>query len=76
MKMNKYETIDLFQKAFNVMVYYFNREYELNGERAEPTLSVPEENKNLMNPDFSYASFSLKEYFEKNSSAFYKKYKR
>jgi hypothetical protein len=34
MKMNSKETIDLFQEAFNVMVYSFNREYELNDDRA------------------------------------------
>jgi hypothetical protein len=70
MKMNSQETIDLFQEAFNVMVYSFNREYELNDDRAEPTLSVPETNKNIMNPDFCYATFSLKKYFEKNPSIF------
>ncbi len=52
MKINSQETIDLFQEAFNVMVYSFNREYELNDDRAKPPLSVPETNKNIMNPDF------------------------
>jgi hypothetical protein len=65
MKMNSPETIDLFQEAFNVMVYSFNREYELNDDRAEPTLSVPETNKNIMNPDFCYASFTLKSILKK-----------
>jgi hypothetical protein len=64
MKMNSQETIDLFQEAFNVMVYSLNREYELNDDRAKPTLSIPETNKNIMNPDFCYATFSLKKYFE------------
>jgi hypothetical protein len=68
--MNSQETIDLFQEAFNVMVYSFNREYELNDDRAKPTLSVPETNKNIMNLDFCYATFSLKKYFEKNPSIF------
>jgi hypothetical protein len=70
MKLNNQQTIDLFQEAFNVMIYSFNREYDLNDDRAKPTLSVPEENKNLMNPDFCYATFSLREYFENNPSIY------
>ncbi len=48
--MNNQQTIALFQETLNVMVYSFNREYKLNDDIAEPTLSVPEENKNIMNP--------------------------
>jgi len=32
MKLNNQQTIDLFQEAFNVMIYSFNREYDLNDD--------------------------------------------
>ncbi len=43
--MNNQETLYLFQAEFNVMAYSFNTEYELNDDRAEPTLSVPKKIK-------------------------------
>jgi hypothetical protein len=67
-KIENEQIIDLFQEAFNVMVYSFNRDW-VDFNKPGPILrEVPVENKNVKSPDFCYATFSLNDFFILNPS--------